>query len=161
DPRGDIRAEGLFKLAELLWEESRRTFLINMDRYERKLEACRQDRTSCKQPPKEPRINLGEPAELYKQILADHTAFRRTDLVLYLVGFAATENNQRDEAMGYYRQVIERFPDSPMYGDAWMMIGEHYFAALKWEEARQAYANILSRPDAPTFDLALFKTAWC
>jgi cellulose synthase operon protein C len=160
-PEGDIRAEGLFKLAELLWEEARRKFIANMERYERQLEACRQDRASCKSQPKEPRLNLDEPARLYKQILANHPDFRRTDLILYLVGFAATEKNQQDEALSYYRQVIERFPRSPLYGDAWMMIGEHYFAGMGWEEARGAFAHILARPDWPTYDLALFKTAWC
>jgi len=30
-PSGESRAEGMFKLAELLWEESRRLYLIKMD----------------------------------------------------------------------------------------------------------------------------------
>lgn len=160
-PTGDGRAEGLFKLAELLWEESRRTFILSIDRYERQLEACRQKRASCTGKPEEPRLDLDEPAALYKEILRDHKEFRRTDLVLYLVGFAATEKNRHDEALGYYEQVIARFPGSPLYGDSWMMIGEHRFAARQWKSARDAYANILLRPDSASYDLALFKTAWC
>ena len=31
DPTGDGRAEGLFKLAELLWEDSRRKYLVDME----------------------------------------------------------------------------------------------------------------------------------
>lgn len=161
NPRGDARAEALFKLAELLWEEARRQFIVDMNGYERALEACRQDRKSCEKQPKEPRINLEESAELYRAILADHPNFRRTDLVLYLVGFAAMEKNQPAQALGFFSQVIERFPESPLYGDSWMMIGEHHFNANRWEPSRTAYANILSRPDSATYDLALFKTAWC
>ena len=63
-PTGDGRAEGLFKLAELLWEEARRTFILAIDRYERQLEACRQKRDSCKGKPKEPRLDLEEPAAM-------------------------------------------------------------------------------------------------
>src|SRR5512144_3057456 len=35
NPTGEVRAEGMFKLAELLWEEARRTYLIKMDDYGR------------------------------------------------------------------------------------------------------------------------------
>jgi tetratricopeptide (TPR) repeat protein len=160
EPTGDARADALFKLAELLWEDARLDLLARMDQYERALEACRRDTEGCKERPKEPRVDLAEPERLYRQILTDHPGFRRMDLVLYLVGFAAQEQNRQQEALGFYRQVVERHPDSPLYGDAWMMIGEHYFNAGQWGEARDAYAHILARPDAATYDLALFKTAW-
>ena len=159
NPEGDARADGLFKLAELLWEEARRTYLVRMDGYERDLERCKQE--SCKQDPEEPRIDLKESAALYQQILDDHPTFRRTDLVLYLVGFAAKEDGREDEAMARFQQVIERFPDSPLYGDAWMMVGEHHFAATQWDKARDAYQHILTDPAAATYDLAMFKSAWC
>jgi tetratricopeptide (TPR) repeat protein len=160
EPTGEARAEALFKLAELLWEDARLAFLARMDQYERALEACRRAGDKCTDRPKEPRVDLTEPEGLYRQILTDHPDFRRTDLVLYLVGFAAQEQRKQEEALGFFRQVVERYPSSPLYGDAWMMIGEFYFGAGQWAEARAAYANILSRPEAATYDLALFKTAW-
>jgi len=36
-PLGETKAEGMFKLAELLWEESRRLYLIKMDDFSRVL----------------------------------------------------------------------------------------------------------------------------
>jgi cellulose synthase operon protein C len=161
NPTGDGRAEALFKLAELLWEESRRTYIARMDRYERRLEACRLERGGCRKPPAEPRLDLSEPESLYRTLLADHPTFRRTDLVLYLVGFAAKEAERHDESLRFFQAVIERYPGSPLYGDAWMMIGEYYFATERWQQAREAYGKVLARPDAPTYDLALFKSAWC
>lgn len=158
-PTGDSRAEGLFKLAELLWEEARIDYVAKMDKYDRKLEACRVQR--CKTPPVEPRLDFGESADLYRSILADHPGFRRTDLVLYLVGFAEREAGRATESIAYFKRVIDEHPRSPLYGDSWMMIGEYYFAALQWQDARAAFANVLERPDSPTYDLALFKTAWC
>ncbi|MCA9677601.1 MAG: tetratricopeptide repeat protein [Myxococcales bacterium] len=160
-PEGDTRAEGLFKLAELLWEEARRVYLENMDKFERRVEYCRTRRGGCKQAPTEPRIDLSESEQLYRTLLADHPDFRRTDLVLYLVGFASKEDDREDDALAMFQQVIDRFPDSPLYGDSWMMVAEHWFAAEKWPEARTAYANILDHPEAATYDLALFKAAWC
>jgi tetratricopeptide (TPR) repeat protein len=158
-PSGEARAEGLFKLAELLWEEARRQYLLDMDHYDRSLEACRIHR--CARQPKEPSIRLTKSEELYKQILAGYPQFRRTDLVLYLVGFAAKEDQREDEALSMFQAVIDRYPQSPLYGDAWMQIGEHFFAQQQWEQARSAYAKILADPDAPTYDLAMFKSAWC
>ncbi|WP_428261827.1 tetratricopeptide repeat protein [Haliangium sp.] len=161
DPTGEARAEALFKLAELLWEDARRQFLVAMDRYERALEACRRAEDGCQKRPAEPRVDLSEPDALYRQILDDHPDFRRTDLVLYLVGFAARERQEAEVSLGFFRRVVDEHPDSPLYGDAWMMIGEHHFANSRWDEAKDAYGNVLTRPNAATYDLALFKTAWC
>lgn len=161
NPEGDARADGLFKLAELLWEEARRTYLLKMEAFERDLERCKQSPDRCAADPEEPRIDLKESEQLYTQILDGYPNFRRSDLVLYLVGFAAKEDGREDEAMARFQAVIERFPQSPLYGDAWMMVGEHHFAAGAWDKARESYQNILGDKSAATYDLALFKTAWC
>ena len=58
-PSGEAKAEGTFKLAELLWEEARRLFLVRMDDYSRQIEKCLQQKGECAQP-KEPRIDLRE-----------------------------------------------------------------------------------------------------
>ncbi|HEY5928560.1 MAG TPA: tetratricopeptide repeat protein [Kofleriaceae bacterium] len=158
NPTGEVRADGMFKLAELLWEESRRTYLIKMDDYGRALEKCSQKKGDCDQP-KEPRIQLSEAATLYQELHDKFPKFRRMDLVTYLLGFAAKEDGREDEAMMRFQEVIDRFPQSPLFGDAWMMVGEHYFASSQWQKAIDAYKHI---PDtAATSDLSTFKTAWC
>ncbi len=157
-PSGEARAEGTFKLAELLWEESRRLFLIRMDEFSRSLEKCNQKKDECVQP-KEPRIDLKEAEALYRDLHDHYPEFRRMDLVTYLIGFAAKEDNREDEAMGRFQEVIEKFPKSALYGDAWMMVGEHYFAGGDWVRAKDAYIHV--GDNAATSDLALFKVAWC
>ncbi|HEY6037169.1 MAG TPA: tetratricopeptide repeat protein, partial [Kofleriaceae bacterium] len=157
-PTGDSRAEGMFKLAELLWEEARRLYLIKMDDFSRQLEKCSTKKGDCEQP-KEPKIELKEAEALYRELHDKHPTFRRMDLVTYLIGFAAKEDNREDEAMGRFQEVIDKYPQSPLFGDSWMMIGEHFFASGSWEKAKDAYGHI---PDsATTSDLALFKIAWC
>ncbi|MGE5182719.1 MAG: tetratricopeptide repeat protein [Acidobacteriota bacterium] len=158
NPQGETRAEGMFKLAELLWEEARRTYLIKMDDFSRAIEKCSQKKGDCDQP-KEPKIELKEAEGLYKELHDKFPDYRRMDLVTYLIGFAAKEDSRDKEALDRFQEVIQRFPGSPLYGDAWMMIGENYFAAGQWQQAKDAYGHI---PDAAaTSDLALFKTAWC
>ncbi|HTJ40733.1 MAG TPA: tetratricopeptide repeat protein [Kofleriaceae bacterium] len=161
NPTGEAKAEGMFKLAELLWEEARRQYLVDMDQYDRKLEACREAKGGCGKQPAEPTIKLNEAEKYYKEILTEFPDYRRADLILYLVGFAAKEDGREDEALGDFQAVIKNYPQSPLYGDAWMQVGEHYFGQQKWTDARSAYENILAHPDAPTYDLAMFKSAWC
>ncbi len=158
NPSGESRADGTFKLAELLWEESRRTYLLRMDDFSRALEKCAQSKQQCDQP-KEPRIDLKEAETLYKDLHEHFPEFNRMDLVTYLIGFAAKEDQREDEAMKSFQEVIARFPRSPLYGDAWMMVGEHYFGAADWPKAKDAYSHIPD--DAATSDLATFKIAWC
>jgi hypothetical protein len=82
-PTGESKAEGTFKLAELLWEESRRLYLIKMDEFSRALEKCAQKKDACEQP-REPRIELAEAEALYLDLHDHHPGFRRMDLVTYL-----------------------------------------------------------------------------
>jgi len=157
-PTGESRAEGTFKLAELLWEESRRLYLVKMDEFSRAVEKCAQQQNACAQPA-EPRIDLAEAEALYLELHDQYPEFRRMDLVTYLIGFAEKEAQREDEALARFNEVIKRFPESPLYGDAWMMVGEHFFAAAEWPKAMEAYQHI---PDnAATSDLATFKIAWC
>ena len=158
-PTGEGRAEGLFMLADLLWEDARFKYIDARKRYDRQLEACRVG--PCKSVPTEPALDLREPEALFRDIIENHPDFRRMDLALYLVGFAARERGANQEALTYFQRVIDEHKESPLYGDAWMMVGEYYFQALQWPGARAAYLNVLERPDHPTYDLALFKTAWC
>ncbi|HET9626806.1 MAG TPA: tetratricopeptide repeat protein, partial [Kofleriaceae bacterium] len=157
-PTGESRAEGTFKLAELLWEESRRLYLVKMDDFSRAVEKCAQKQNNCEQP-KEPRIDLSEAENLYLDLHDHHPDFRRMDLVTYLIGFAEKEAQHEDVALARFNEVIERYPQSPLYGDAWMMVGEHHFAAAEWPKAMEAYKHIPD--DAATSDLATFKIAWC
>ena len=153
------RAEGMFKLAELLWEEARRLYLVKMEQYGRALEKCsnaKGDAISRRSRD----IELGEAEKLYIELHDKFPQFRRMDLVTYLIGFAAKEDNREDEAMAKFQEVIERFPKSPLFGDAWMMVGEHYFACDPVAEGERTRTCKI-RDSAATSDLATFKTAWC
>ncbi|MGN6108910.1 MAG: tetratricopeptide repeat protein [Kofleriaceae bacterium] len=129
-----------------------------MEEFSRAIEKCGQQKGECQQPA-EPRIDLKEAEALYRELHDKHPDFRRMDLVTYLIGFSAKESDREDEAMARFREVIERFPQSSLIGDAWMMVGEHFFAASDWGKAKDAYKNIAD--DAATSDLATFKIAWC
>ena len=161
EPTGDGRAEALFKLGELVWEQARHTYLEAMAERDRALERCRHEPDSCRDEPAEPELDLREAEELFATLLEDHPDFRRTDLVLYLAAFAAQEGGRQQVARDRLDALIADFPRSPLVPDAWMMIGEAAFAGGDWEPARGAYERVLDYPQSGTYDLALFKAAWC
>ena len=136
---------------KLLWEESRRLYLIKMDEFSRAVEKCTQNNNNCEQP-KEPRIDLSEAENLYLDLHDHHPDFRRMDLVTYLIGFAEKEAQHEDTALARFNEVIDKFPQSPLYGDAWMMVGEHFFSAAEWPKAMEAYKHI--HDDAATEPVA-------
>ncbi len=159
DPTGEARAEGTFKLAELLWEEARRLYLIKIEEFGREVERCSHKKAHCTPPTKEPRIDLKEAEKLYVELHDKFPDFRRIDLVTYLIGFSAKEDGREADAMAKFQEVIQKYPKSSLMPDAWMMVGEHHFANQAWVEAKAAYQHV---PDnASTSDLATFKIAWC
>ncbi len=161
NPTGDSAAEAEFKLAELYWEDARRLFVQANIRYDQEVEACRTRSTRCHGQPKVPKLSLAKAEVLYKRLVEEHPRFRRIDLCKYLLGFTAYEDNRPDEALAWFERVIHEHPDSSLYPDSWMMIGEFHFQKGSWADARKAYANVLEDTDSPVFDLALFKSAWC
>jgi tetratricopeptide (TPR) repeat protein len=161
-PEGEGAAEGLFKLAELYWEEARQQFIMASQRYDRDVEACRERTERCKKAPKVPKLDLAKSERLYLRLVDEHPKFRRIDLVLYLLGFAATEDGRHEAALGWFDRVIKEHPGSRLFTDAWMMVGEYHFGVTNdFKEARDAYAIVLEHPESPVYDLALFKSAWC
>jgi cellulose synthase operon protein C len=157
-PQRETEAEALFKLAELYWEDSRLRYLLAMDSYDRRMARCRQDTdTPC---PPMPSLDIGRSERLYKRLAERHPTYPRSDLVLYLLGFAAHEDGRGDEALQWLERVVAEHPTSPVLPDAWMMIGEHHFQS-DFAAARAAYLKVLEHKSSPVYDLALFKTAWC
>jgi TolA-binding protein len=162
NPTGEAEAEALFKLSELYWEEARRQFVLQSHRYDRQVEACRQRDPSCTGEPKLPSLDLRKAESTLLRLVKAHPDFRRIDLVKYLLGFSAFEDSRQDESLAWFRDVITNHPRSPLVPDSWMMVGEYHFGVQNdWAEARNAYAHVLEDPDGPSFDLALFKSAWC
>ncbi len=132
----------MFKLAELLWEEARRLYLIKMDDFSRALEKCSQKKGECEQP-KEPRIDLKEAEALYKRAprqvpeVPPHGSRHVPDR-LRREGGPARGRGDGAVPGGDRRGSRSR----RCYGDSWMMVGEHYFATASGRRRKDAYTHI-------------------
>ncbi len=157
-PDAPQRADALFRLAELLWERSEAEFFTRMRAYERELDAFQH--ASGKRP-EEPRMELEASIKIYEQILEKHPDFTNTDIVLYLYGFALNERGDESAALSIYKSLIARFPQSVFVPDAYLAIGEYYFANADYLKAIGSYERVLKYPNTPLLDLATYKLAWC
>lgn len=162
-PRSRETAEALYKLAELYWEESKATYLAEMGRYQGAVTACRQDRARCPSVPKRaPHLDLSQAQGVYNRLIKEYPRFRKIDTVLYLYAFSLRDQGKLAESIQYFQTILDSYPRSRFTADAWMAVAEfRFYEQQSYRTALEGYEKVLSYPDSPLYDLALFKTAWC
>jgi len=158
-PAAPQRADALFRLAELTWENAEADLLSRMATYDQRLTEFKQGKLTHR--PAEPSIVLSKSLKIYEEILEKHPGFARSDMVLYLYGFGLNEKGNEQAALSMYRSLHKRFPESAFVPDAHLAIAEFYFAQGDFRQALASYERVLKHPDTPLIDLALYKTAWC
>jgi|GEM_PF-5138420 len=61
----------------------------------------------------------------------------------------------------YYREVITKFPTSPVVADSLLSLGNLYFERQLFETARAFYKRILDTPQENLHPYGHYKVAWC
>jgi TolA-binding protein len=160
----DRRADVEFQLAELWWEEARSTGLREVrehdEGYAKWAEAGRKG--------EEPRLDGRRSEEcrkralaIYRRILDQYPGYERRDEVLFVLGHNLYESGSREEGVASYRALVERYPRSRFAPDAYVQMGEHFFAANDLSRARAAFEKAASFRLPRLYPFALYKLAWC
>jgi TolA-binding protein len=165
-----------FRLAELLWEESR-YFFFEANRRDDRLIALGPKgdqrevgrlRAEKKDFEEQSRRLSDQAVALYKAIVARYSKYPRLDEVLYFLGENLSKRSRHDvDALKAYRALIQRFPKSRFVPDAWMAFGEHYFDSANAKDrsgnlhrALEAYKKAASYQESSVYGYALYKQAW-
>jgi tetratricopeptide (TPR) repeat protein len=152
----------MFRLAELYYERTSDDHMLAMRDYEQQLRAI--DPASEAAPPREPQPDFGRSIELYRRLLSSFPAYALNDASWYLLGYCLEKQNQFDEGLAAYQQLIARHPRSRFTTEAWVRIGEHFFDAYDvanaLELAAHAYEQAILDRDHPLYDKALYKLGW-
>lgn len=152
----------MFRLAELYYERSSDDHLLAMKEYAEKLEA--HDATPEAEFPTEPPVDFAPSIALYRRLLKEFPDYRLNDGAYYLLGFCLEKQNQFDESLVTYEQLIARYPKSRFATEAWVRIGEYWFDNYEdpnaLSKAAQAYAAASQDTSHPLYDKALYKLAW-
>jgi tetratricopeptide (TPR) repeat protein len=164
-PKGDMRAEMLFRLAELEYQHGRRLYLIEMEQHNGRYEECMQIE-GCDPDALVP--DHTESSRWYersvahgREIVEDHPRWKRTDEARRAVAFALIDLERKDEALESFMALVKLHPDSPFASEAYLHVGEHWFDANQAAKALPAYRRAAEDGRFELRDYARYKMAWC
>ena len=167
---GPRKAELLFQLAEYDWERSRSLSLREVKEYDDaygRWMAVRDAKGEASAGP-EPRVSTrrsdaarGEALAVYRSLLADYPRYPRRDEVLFVMAYDLYETGDKPAALKTYQRLIAEYPGSRFVPDAYVQVGEHFFAANDLQRARAAFEHAARGAKPKIYAFALYKLAWC
>jgi tetratricopeptide (TPR) repeat protein len=164
----------IFRDAELCWEESRYLF-FEANRKDDAWIAAKQkgDTAGMQQATTEKEELLKKSASFqaeailrYRQIVKKYPSYPRMDEVLYFLGHNLWDDQKEKDALGIYKLLVQRYPQSKYVADAYLAFGEYYFNNSKGQrpellKALAAYKKAASFPENKVYLYALYKEGWC
>jgi len=160
---GRSRGELWLRLAELYIEKATIIDKHIQNDYDNKLKDYLAGKTKTK-----PILNIEKAKnynkksiQLYEWFLRDFPNDPKVSQALFFLGYNNNEMGLEAVGMGYYDQLIAKFPKSEFSGDAHFAIGESYFENEKWAEAYKQYSFLIKDSQHGLQSMALYKAAWC
>ncbi len=164
----------IFRDAELCWEESR-YFFFEANRQDDTWAAAKQkgDAAGMQQALADKDELLKKSATFqadaiarYRQIVKKYPTYPRMDEVLYFLGHNLWDDNKEKDALGIYKLLVQRYPQSKYVPDAYLAFGEYYFNNSKGQrpelmKALAAYKKAASFPENKVYLYSLYKEGWC
>lgn len=167
DDEDPVKPDLLFQLSEFYTESQRYHYAKEEKAAEEAYRAWEQDKAAGSTraaPSAEHRESEGfrqKAVRIYEQILRDFGRYKRTDEVLFALGYQLHELGRREEAVKRYRELIRRFQGSRFVPDTQVQLGDHAFERNDLEGARAAFSAALKSQEPKIYSYALYKLAWC
>lgn len=159
DMADDTKAERMFQLAELRWEIAKYKYLRERKEYEKKVEACMEDKT-VKCPEKEPIADYSNSIKIYKDILKDLPRYSRMDEVVFYLGYGLQQAGKPNEAVSYFQKIIQKYKESRYVPNSYLALGEFFFENNSFVAAEKNYAEVLKNKESEVYDLGMYKMGW-
>ena len=165
-----------FRLAELLWEESKFFFfqanrrddtLLELGKNADSREVARLQGEKADLERQSKKLQ-DQAVALYRAIVAKYPKYSRMDEVLFFLGETLMKRD-RDSVDGLkaYRALIKNYPQSHFVPDAWMAFGEHYFELANkadrfgnLKKALESYRNATADKTSNIYGFAMYKQGW-
>ena len=162
-PEGNRRADLYFQLSELWWEKAR--YAVSEEIREHDDASTKWlEKSQGEEPRLDARRSEGyrkQAVQLYREILERYPAYERRDEVLFVAGHNLYESGDKEQGIADYGALIRQYPQSRFVPDAYVQIGEHFFARNDLRRAREAFAKAASFRLPKVYPFALYKLAWC
>jgi TolA-binding protein len=95
------------------------------------------------------------------RIMKEYPKNGEADRVIFTRAFAFSYLGRQQEAAKLYSQLVERYPNSDVSGDALTALGDFYFDRNDFNNAATHYNRSLKYKRAKRYLWAVFKLGWC
>ncbi|NLD37280.1 MAG: tetratricopeptide repeat protein [Desulfatiglans sp.] len=99
--------------------------------------------------------------EIYQRILDHYPDYSDRDKVYFFMAHEQRELNNIDEMVNCYKTLIKNHPKSNYIPEAYLLLGDYYFAQQELELSTDHYKKVLDYPKSPAIAIARYKLAWC
>lgn len=160
------KADVLFRLAEAHWNESKYSYMLKREDYDKAYDCYEEKR--CTEKPAEPSENFSVSLNYYREVLRNFPTYRRIDEVMYYLGRAALRAGKtrkdvqlQKEGVKYLDDLVQLHPRSRYVAQAYLSLGEHHFETDNLWSAKNAYEQITNNfQRSSMFNYALYKLGW-
>ena len=105
--------------------------------------------------------DLGGTIGMYEKLLESYPNYAKNDLVLYQLARAYEAEGRIEESLATLDRLIAEYPRTPHIDEAQFRRGETLFVQKDYEQAEDAYAEVLKRNTESVFyEQALYKHGW-
>ena len=157
--------ETLRRLAEHYSDKAKKMNLALMGEHSKKMDSWFQSGQKG-EPPKEPDPELWnrfhrKAVNICKLVLERYPQYENMDEVHFFMASSLREIGEGAEGCDHYKKLVEKFPNSSYAPDAWMGIGDYYFANNNVYGAIPAFEKVLEFKNSKVWGYAKYKLAWC
>lgn len=99
--------------------------------------------------------------EIYQRILDHYPDYPDRDKVYFFMAHEHRELGSIDEMVNCYKTLIKNHPNSNYIPEAYLLLGDYYFAQQELELSTDHYKKVLDYPKSPAVAIARYKLAWC
>ena len=163
----ETEADTLLEISYVLWD---RALAYEIEAYDVKIETClntsedAEEKRRCRNRQQ----NLLEQSRAAKLDVVNHLKriermfprFAKLDEVLYSLGYHLGELERPGEAVDAYMRLVRKVPKSGYVPDAYLGIGNYYFAKNNGGEAIKWYSRCTDHPDSAVYGWGLYYIAW-
>ncbi len=116
----------------------------------------------------EPRLNTNQSKTQWqkviknsKEILAEYPRSENADKVIFAQAMAMQYLGNEKEAARIYTQLIQKYPNSPIAGDAYASLGDYFFDNNDFSNATNNYTKAAKYTRSSRYLWSVFKLGWC
>ncbi len=153
----------LIRLADLYAEKSHFLKSKEIIKYEKELEKFLKKGSKGKAPSLKAHQSRGylfKSINIYRKMARDYYRHPEVDRVLFSLSFLLTIVND-SSSKDYLVRLIKRHPRSKFIPDAYLALGEYYFAKNDMNRAISYYKAVMRYKKAKAYGFAVYKLGWC